>query len=146
MTQNLHMNILIYSCGSFIMKKYIIIVLLILFIPIATFLYNNNTNIYKNNWNINLPSNIISTYEINNQGWFGDGESYEIFECDNVDTLDLINKKNEKFEETINSILNDLEVSDDYKPNFNNDYQYMYIYDQEDHNDYLGIVYMNHQL
>ncbi len=128
------------------MKKYIFIILLVLFIPLVTFLYSNNNHIYEDNWNISLPTNIVSTYEINNQGWFGDGESYEIFEYDNVDTLDLVNEKNEQFEETFNSILNNLEVSNDYKPDFNNNYQYMYMHNQEDNNDYLGIVYMDHQL
>lgn len=76
-----------------------------------------------------------------NQGWFGDGIKYEIYSLENENDISVSLQKDED-SETVNKVSTVLENIDIKKPVFSQSCSY---YKDNDHDDYLYIIYDSSQ-
>jgi len=118
------------------MKKLMIftIIILLVIVLIITVLFYGNINkpyieIINLNWSIELPNSYKEIYSIDSGASFhGDGERYHIFEYDNkIDVeipLNLESNKNIAIESAIEKVLNNLNVAQVNRPNFECEYKY----------------------
>lgn len=109
--------------------------------------YNRYSNIINSNWNIKLSKSYKEIYSTDSGPSFhGDGERYHIFEYKNSDYLNSAlpwkNEKNLVLEEEIKSIIQKLNISKVYSPNFEQDYKY-YSKTQEDSSKIYLLFYPN---
>ncbi len=92
--------------------------------------HNRYYHIINSNWNINLPREYEEIYHTDSGPSFhGDGERYAIFQYENLDEINSLlewENKNDYVEPRIKEILDNLEVSKEYYPDFNNDFRYYY--------------------
>jgi hypothetical protein len=145
--------LIIYSSrrASFMkIKRVILIVIIITIIFIPIFLYytgesnRSRESDFEVNWNINIPSDFEMIYNKNNQhGFEADGSRYSIYIIKDTSTfsLPLISLKNNKkkiqtiegsssddisddIEEFAKTITSDLNISENYKPKFDEYYNW----------------------
>ncbi len=87
-------------------------------------IYYSSQRIYEENWNIELPDDIKEKFDANNQGWFGDGVRYTIYETKEQSAYfnDFESKKNSEIEETFKEVFSELNLSNSEYPDWEHDY------------------------
>jgi hypothetical protein len=120
----------------YIMKKILILLssillVIVLLISVISYLIISKpyTEIIQLNWDIKLPKPCKEIYAVDSGASFhGDGERYHIFEYKNEDDINLSlnweNSKNIEIELAIKKVLNNLNVSRENMPNFEDNYKY----------------------
>jgi hypothetical protein len=117
------------------MKKFLIftgsVLLVFVFLAISFYIKFNKpyTEIINLNWSIILPKDYKVIYSADSGPSFnGDGERYHIFEYKNEENVDNSLKwkseKNDNFELKIKEILDNLNVSNESRPDFQSKYKY----------------------
>lgn len=137
-------------------KKFIILLFVVLFLAVAIpiVLYTANhifipeNNVYETSWNITIPKQAEKLYVSKTPtDLHGDGCRYAIFlfEEKSSDFLkDFSNEKNEKIEEAVTGILNELAISDDNRLDFNHSYSWKQLKKNEGY-DNLFLIYDEEQ-
>lgn len=116
-----------------------VIITITLILTISTIIMIKEENRYYHiinmNWNINLPREYKEIFYIDSgESFLGDGQRYSIFQ---YNTLDEINStiewkdKVDYIEDYVVDILEELEVSKEYYPDFNSDFKYYYKMDED---------------
>ena len=103
----------------------------------------NHRDSIENRWNIDLPVEMRELYHADSWGWFGDGCAYTLFKAENLTTYDFKNncennfgsrkysgwndKSDTKYCDAVinfvnNILLDNLKISEDNTPDFNDDY------------------------
>lgn len=111
-----------------------VIITITLILTISTIIMIKEENRYYHiinmNWNINLPREYKEIFYIDSgESFLGDGQRYSIFQ---YNTLDEINStiewkdKDDYIEDYVVDILEELEVSKEYYPDFGSDFKYYY--------------------
>ena len=116
-----------------------VIIIITLILTISTIIMIKEENRYYHiinmNWNINLPREYKEIFYIDSgESFLGDGKRYSVFQ---YNTLDEINStiewkdKVDYIENYVVDILEELEVSKEYYPDFNSDFKYYYKMDED---------------
>lgn len=111
------------------------------------FAYINRQSIdITSNWSIKLPYPDKVIYSMDNIGWFGEGETYRIFQYhDNkkiIKSLEWNNGRNTSMESEVLKIIESLGVSEENIPNFQDSYKY-FIKIEKDDNSTLYLIYFD---
>ena len=120
-------------------------ILLILFgLYIAWILYFTEARMYKEHWNINLPSNLEKQYDISSFGALGDGSSYTIYRLkdENAPFLEgASSRKNVTIQNDVIEILKKINVVKQKYPNFSNAYKWKILSMESDNRNKLYMLY-----
>jgi len=99
--------------------------------------FNIYINIIDNNWDIQLPENLIEFYKDDSGPSFnGDGDRYHVFKFENNDdftsSIQWCDNKNLLFQCNVEGILEKLNIPKEFYPNFQCDYEYYFKINLED--------------
>lgn len=143
LTSIIFILIFIFKLGlkkkNFFGRSLSVIITITFIVTISTIIMIKEENKYYHiinmNWNINLPREYKEIFYIDSgESFLGDGKRYSIFE---YNTLDEINStiewkdKVDYIEDYVVDILEELEVSKEYYPDFNSDFKYYYKMDED---------------
>lgn len=116
-------------------SRYLIILgVITLILALSTVIMIKEQNRYYHilniNWKLNLPRQYEDIYYKDSGASFhGDGARYSVFQYNTLEEINNtieLNSKNDTMEPAITKILENLKVSKDYYPDFNNDFKYYY--------------------
>ena len=131
-------------------KKSIIIFLCLILIAILAlrlgFYFINYSITVKANWGIWLPRGFKEIYSTDSgPSFFGDGERYHVFYyrkgLKEKDLNKLNPNRNASLETDVEKIIKSLQVPDNYRPDFTEEYYWYYQDDKDDPRDKLYIIY-----
>lgn len=112
-----------------------ILVIFIFTIGVKTYSFINEKSNYINtiesNWGISIPDEYSRIYSIDSgDSLLGDGERYNVFKYQGNSQIDIEANWEEKksffIENSISAISKSLEVKEEYKINFEEEYKYFY--------------------
>ncbi|MGL5380685.1 hypothetical protein [Clostridium sp.] len=112
-----------------------LLVILIFTIGVKTYSFikekNNYINTIESNWGISIPEGYSRVYSSDSGGsLLGDGERYNVFkyEGDSLNSIKVNWEEKKSFfvENSISAISKSLEVKEEYKINFEEEYKYFY--------------------
>ncbi len=143
-------------------SKIIVCVILIIIILIPIFIYNvgkiyySHEKIYELNWEIDIPSDFKEMYHVSDKrGFRGDGIRYTIFEVKNMEQSSILsstkgtreieilsgdskNVRNNELEQFVNTIVMELGIPENKRPQF---HRYYIWQEFVKYNDTLVIIY-----
>lgn len=103
--------------------------------------YMTTAKTFEYNWKITLPSNLKEEYYIDTGSSFqGDGKRYSIFSGNSFLTS-LNAKRNQDLEEEIKKMYNSLKIPKKYQVNFQHDYAWKKMDNEEDKRSYLYCIF-----
>ncbi|MEG2016949.1 MAG: hypothetical protein RR128_00655 [Clostridium sp.] len=110
-----------------------VLVLFIIVVGILELIFSGNryAEIPKENWDISLPKGYEQIYEKDSEPSFlGDGERYHIFRYKHAERvnhyIDWKDKKNILLEDEVSKVLSNLNLEEEYYPDFKQDYKYYF--------------------
>lgn len=124
------------NCFSILLSVIITVIFILTMFTVIIIKENNKYyNIINRNWKIDLPREYKEIFYIDSgESFLGDGQRYSVFQ---YNTLDEINSaiewkaKDNYIENYVVDILEELEVSKEYYPDFSSDFKYYYKMDED---------------
>ena len=143
LTSIIFILIFIFKLGlkkkNFFGRSLSVIITITFIVTISTIIMIKEENRYYHiinmNWNINLPREYKESFYIDSgESFLGDGQRYSIFQYNTLDEINNVvewKAKDNHIKNYVINILEELEVSKEYYPDFNSDFKYYYKMDED---------------
>lgn len=126
-----------------IVTPIIVVIMILLGVYATGNLYLSDAKIYKDLWDVDIPGKATQLYNAKSpQDFHGDGYRYTVYQLSGEESELLqgcVSDRNEAAEETVDSILNELDVEKKNRPDFQQDYSWKHM---ENYGNQLTIIYI----